>query len=257
MDIRGDHDNSVPRDSRANGRTENNNRDIKFGAASPLTRAGMPLTYWPLALQCYCFGHNAAVVDGNSPYRERFGGNFGYDKLYPFGPEVVFIPSEVTGGDTLQFGPTGKCGIFFRYGINSSCVWSGAYLVARVNGFADMNYHTGERESDNNVITVQMVRDVKRPDNVKDGNFRFPLKQHNGKAFTTPEGWVDCWWGQEMAQEPTSGKPSVANTNTTAQDDLLRIHTAHLDVGDGAMPSLDNVAETSSSNSSGDHPHWQ
>jgi hypothetical protein len=180
-----------------------------------------------LALQCYCFGRNAAVVDGDSPYCKRFGGTFDYDKLYPFGSEIVFIPSEVAGDDALQFEPVGKCGIFLGCGINSFCVWNGAYLVSHVSEFADSNYHTGRRESDNKFITVQMVRDVKRPDNLKEGNFRFPLVAHHDQAFNAPEGWNDCWWGIDGDPEP----PIVTKTTTresSDQDDLLRIHTSHL-----------------------------
>ena len=64
---------------------ENNNRDIKSGTAALLPHAGMPLAYWPYAIQCYCFGRNAGVVDGESPYGERFlayGGNFDQSKMF-------------------------------------------------------------------------------------------------------------------------------------------------------------------------------
>jgi hypothetical protein len=81
----------------------------------------MPLAYWPLALPCYCFGNNVAVADGDSPYRERFGGNFDNDKLFPFGAEIMFIPSKVTGDETLQFDITTQPGIFLGYAVNSSC----------------------------------------------------------------------------------------------------------------------------------------
>jgi hypothetical protein len=103
LGIRGNHDASVPGDSQGNGVTENNNRDTKMGTASLLTHAGVPLAYWPLALPCYCFGHNAAIVDGTSPYRKRFGENFDQTKMFPFGAEVEFIPSKITGDHPLQF----------------------------------------------------------------------------------------------------------------------------------------------------------
>ena len=68
MGIGGFHDTNIPGDSQGNGVAENNNRDIKSGTAALLSHAGMPLAYWPYAIQCYCFGRNAAVVDGESPY---------------------------------------------------------------------------------------------------------------------------------------------------------------------------------------------
>jgi hypothetical protein len=90
MGLGGCHDTSTPGDSQGNGTAENNNRDIKMGAAALITHAGMPLAYWPFALPCYCFGHNTTIVDGTSPYFERFGENFDRSKMFPFGVENIF-----------------------------------------------------------------------------------------------------------------------------------------------------------------------
>jgi hypothetical protein len=76
LGICGNHDTSVPGDSQGDGIAENNDRDVKMGAASLLAHAGFPLAYWPLAMPCYCFGQNAAIADGTSPYCKRFGDNF-------------------------------------------------------------------------------------------------------------------------------------------------------------------------------------
>jgi hypothetical protein len=132
LGIRGNHDTSVPGDSQAKSVAEDNNRDIEMGAASLLAHAGIPLAYWPLALPCFCFGRNVAIVDRTSPYCERFGDNFDQTKMFPFGAEIKFIPSKVAGDPTLQFDATTQPGILLGYATNSSCVWSGAYVAARV-----------------------------------------------------------------------------------------------------------------------------
>jgi hypothetical protein len=71
LGIGGFRDTNIPGDSQGDGVAENNNRDIKSGTAALLLRAGIPLAYWPYAIQCYCVGRNVAVVDGESPYGER------------------------------------------------------------------------------------------------------------------------------------------------------------------------------------------
>jgi hypothetical protein len=97
LGVKGFRDTPPPGDSRANGVAENNNRDTKLGTAALMTHAGVLLAYWPLALPCYCFGTNTAVVDGCSPYQKRSGANFDYNKLYIFGSEVLFIPNVGSG----------------------------------------------------------------------------------------------------------------------------------------------------------------
>jgi hypothetical protein len=125
---------------------ENNSRDIKSGTAALLSHAGMPLAYWPYAIQCYCFGCNAAIVDGESPYGKRIlacRGSFDQSKMFVFRSAVRFIPSKVTGDKTDQFSGSTQPGIFMGYGVNSGCVWGREYLVARAKEFENMNYHTG------------------------------------------------------------------------------------------------------------------
>ena len=112
MGIGGFHDTDIPGDSQGNGVVENNNRDIKSGTAALLSHAGMPLAYCAYALQCYCFGRNAAVVDGDSPCGKRFGDNFDQSKMFVFGSAVRFIPSKVTGDKTEQFAESTQPGLF-------------------------------------------------------------------------------------------------------------------------------------------------
>jgi hypothetical protein len=140
LGIGGFRDTNIPGDSQGDGVAENNNRDIKSGVAALLLRAGIPLAYWPYAIQCYCFGRNVAVVDGESPYGKRFlpcGGNFDQSKMFVFGSAVRFIPSKVTGDKTEQFSGSTQPGIFMGYGVNSGCIWSREYLVAHTKEFRD------------------------------------------------------------------------------------------------------------------------
>jgi hypothetical protein len=113
--------------------------------------------------------------------------------MFSFGVEIMFIPSKVAGDQTLQFDTRAQPGISLGYVTNSSCVWSGAYLVAHMRQSTTMNYHAGRRKDNDKTIAIQIVRDVRRMDNTKDGEFRFPLKEHYDCAFNTPEGWLDCW----------------------------------------------------------------
>jgi hypothetical protein len=96
LGIRGNHDTSAVGDSQGDGNAENNNRDIKMGTESLLAHAGVPLAFWPLAMPCYCFGQNAAIMDGTSPYCKRFGDIFDQSKMSPFGAEVRFAPNKIT-----------------------------------------------------------------------------------------------------------------------------------------------------------------
>jgi hypothetical protein len=112
LGMKGFHDTPPPGDSLATGVEECNNKDIKLRTAAIMTHAGVPLAYWPLAWPCYCFGTNIAVLDGCSPYQKRFGDNFDYNKAYPFGSEVLFIPNKVSGEEQLQFQPRATVGIF-------------------------------------------------------------------------------------------------------------------------------------------------
>jgi hypothetical protein len=206
-----------------------------MGTVFLLAHAGIPFAYWPLALPCYCFGRNVAVIDGDSPYRKRFGDNFDQTKMFPFGTEIMFIPSKVTGDQTLQFDTTTQPGIFLGYATNSGCVWNGAYLVARKRQFTTMRYHAGRRKDDDKTIVIQMVRDVRRMDNTKDGEFRFPLNEHYDRAFNTPEGWLDSWWREQptICRIPT---PDDKSDPLNASNEILRVRVTHLGADPDGLP---------------------
>jgi hypothetical protein len=187
--------------------------EIKLGATALVTHAGVLLAYWPLALPCYCFGTNTAAIDGCSPCQKRFGGNFDYNELCQFGSEVLFVPNEVCGEEQLQFQPNAAVGFFLGYSVYSGCNWGGAYIVSRVGEFATMNYHTGRRREDDKFITAQVAREVFRPGDIKEGDFRFPLNVEYDMAFDAPEGWVDSWCGPK----PTLCMPAVDEKEETAE----------------------------------------
>jgi hypothetical protein len=194
LGVRGDHDNSIPGGSQGNGLAENNDRDIKMGAASLLAHAGLPLACWPIAMPCYWIGQGAAISHSTSPYCERFSDNSDQSKMFPCGAEVLFIPSKITGGPTLHFDTTTRPGTFVGFVGHSGCVWNGAYFVARMKEFARVNYHTGRAKITNKVTVARMVRDVQRVDAAKDAKFNFPLGEHYDKVFNTLDGWLDSSW---------------------------------------------------------------
>jgi hypothetical protein len=203
---------------------------MKSGAAAFLSHAGMPLAYWPYAIECDCFGHNAAIVDGESPYGKRFlafGENFDQSKMFAFGSAVRFIPSKMTGDKTEQFAESTQPGIFMGYGVNSGCIWSGEYLVAHAKEFRDTNYHTGQRKGDGEFVVVQRCANVYRDDAFADALFDFPLKAKHTVAFKTPDGWLDSWWrwddnpGDFIATGEDGGPEHAADEMIRGQDALI------------------------------------
>jgi hypothetical protein len=260
MGIGGFHDTNVPGDSQGDGVAENNNRDIKSGTAALLSHAGMPLAYWPYAIQCYCFGRYAAVVDGESPYGKRFlacGRNFAQSKMFVFGLAVRFIPSKVTGDKTEQFSGSTKPGIFMGYGVNSGSIWSGEYLVAHAKEFRDANYHTRQHKGDGKFIVVQRCANVQCDDATADALFDFPLKEKLSVAFKTPDGWVDSWWCWDdnpsdfIVEGEYGGQERAADIMRRGRDALIEVddhllpdksHREWLDSSEGAYveKSVDN-----------------
>jgi hypothetical protein len=260
MGIAGFHDTNIPGDSQGTGVAENNNRDIKSGIAALLSHAGMPLTYWRYAIRCYCFGRNAVFVDGESPYGKHVlacGGNFDQSKMFVFESAVRFIPSKVTGDKTEQFSGSTQPGVCVGYGINSGCIWSGEYLVARAKEFADTNYHAGQREGDGKFIVVQRCANVQRDDATADALFDFPLKEKHSVAFKTPDGWLDSWWRWDdnpidfIIDGEDGGQEQAVDIMRRGQDALIEVedhllpeksHREWLDSSEGAYveKSVDN-----------------
>jgi hypothetical protein len=216
----GCHDKSTPGDSQGNSAAENNNRDTKMGTAALITHAGVPLAYWPLALPCYCFGHNTTIMDGASPYLKRFGQNFDRAKMCPFGAEIKFIPSKIIGDAAVQFAGTTETGVFVGCGVNSGLVWSGDYLVSHIRQFATMNYHTGERKEGDEYIVIQIVRDVQRVDPSVDSPFAFPLEKHHEAAFDVPEGWRDSYWREPPPPEVIPQAKNIQDDDAVLDDPL-------------------------------------
>jgi hypothetical protein len=100
-----------------------------------------------------------------------------------------------------------------------------------VGEFRDMNYHTGERKSDNKVIRIQHVRDVYRKDATTDAPFEFPLKPHHDEAFDTPDGWLNSWWRNDP-----SAAQIVVPDDKGAADELQHAHMAGRDDEEHLLP---------------------
>jgi hypothetical protein len=117
------------------------------------------------------------------------------------------------------------------YGINSGCVYDGAYLVAHAREFATMKYHTGRRKSDDKVIRIQRVRDAFRKDKPTDAPFEFPLKSYHDEAFHTLDGWLDSWWHYD---------PSVSQI--VVPDDTAEVLSAADELQHARMAGRDDEA---------------
>jgi hypothetical protein len=159
-----------------------------MGTAALITHAGVPMVCWPFALPCYCFGHNTTIVDGASSYFQRFGENFDQSKMFPFGAEIKFVPSEIIGDAAMQFAGTTEAGVFMGYGVNSGLVWSGDYIVSHIRQFANVNYLAGRRKEDDKHIVVQLVRDVQSVGPSINTPFTFPFECAVTRRSTSRRG---------------------------------------------------------------------
>ena len=136
------------------------------GTRTNLVQSGLPLQYWPMAMQ-----HVSMAVNGtpqlkgdDAPWKLRFDEDFP-GQLIPFGAKILFWnnPKRVdnTSGKTS---PTANDGIFLGYHIQPGFAWKGEYLVAKLEA---LDYH-----AETGSITVQRARRVE----LIEGGFVFPLR---------------------------------------------------------------------------------
>ena len=129
-------------------------RHMLEGTRTNLVQAGLPLQYWPLAMQHFSTAVNATpqLNGDDAPWKLRFEEDFP-GLLIPFGAKILFWnnPKRVdnTSGKTS---PTANDGIFLGYHIQPGFAWKGEYLVAKMEA---LDYH-----AENGSITVQRARRV-------------------------------------------------------------------------------------------------
>ena len=89
------HDEALIGDPQNNARAERSVRHVLEGARAILLKSGLPLQFWPYAIQYFCLCCNVRDWKGRpSAYTLRFGEPCPA-KLLPFGSLIDYKPSSV------------------------------------------------------------------------------------------------------------------------------------------------------------------
>ena len=141
-------------------------RHMLEGTWTNLIQPGLPLQYWPLAMQHFSIAVNATpqLKGDDAPWKLRFDEDFP-GQLIPFGAKIAFWnnPKRADNSDS-KMSPTANDGVFLGYHIQPGFAWKGEYLVAKLEA---LDYH-----AENGSITVQRARRVE----LIAGGFVFPLR---------------------------------------------------------------------------------
>ena len=233
--IEANYEKSIPGIHHSNAIIERCNLDIQMGTRVILAQAGLPYCFWPYASPYYCHVENVIKdEDGNSPWLARHGQDF-TGKLVPFGCGVHFLPSSVRkkGWTNMPGGKadTASCwGIFLGYRLAPGGKWTGQYIVAEIDQFANMplDKDTGEKECYVSVhITDQVVMST---DLGNEDGVCFPLKRKYNQVNFSLESRDEI--GEQLDYTYNAfGKPELC---VFTQADA-----------DAAKPDLDPFQETS------------
>ena len=156
-------------------------RHMLEGTRTNLVQSGLPLQYWPMAMQHFSMAVNATpqLNGDDAPWKLRFDEDFP-GQLIPFGAKILFWnnPKRVdnTSGKTS---PTANDGIFLGYHIQPGFAWKGEYLVAKLEA---LDYH-----AETGSITVQRARRVE----LIAGGFVFPLRALKEAKEPKPDRLAD------------------------------------------------------------------
>ena len=139
-------------------------RNMLEGAGANLVQSGMPLQYWPLAIQHFVMAANTSdQLDSSlSSWELRFGEMF-EGMLIPFGAKVLFWNNPNRANNTAgKLSPTSVEGVGYR--TQPGHKWRGEYLVAKLEA---LDHH-----AENNSISIQGTKKVE----LLPGGFSFPLR---------------------------------------------------------------------------------
>jgi len=156
-------------------------RHMLEGTRTNLVQSGLPLQYWPMAMQHFSMAVNATpqLNGDDAPWKLHFDEDFPC-LLIPFGAKILFWnnPKRVdnTSGKTS---PTANDGIFLGYHVQPGFAWKGEYLVAKLEA---LDYH-----AENGSITVQRARRVE----LIEGGFVFPLRALKEAKEPKPDRLAD------------------------------------------------------------------
>ena len=130
------HTRSTPGVHESNAIAESAVRRVLNGTRAILDGAGFEPKWWPYACRCYCFLHNTAMRNGDSPWNKRHGKGHYSGVRVPFGSLVNYVPNP-DDRETLKWGCSGIPGVLLYYDTNSSDVFKGdSFAVARLDELA-------------------------------------------------------------------------------------------------------------------------
>ena len=109
---------AIAGDPQTNAHVERQVQMVKRGCRVLLESAGLPTSYWPLAMQAYCFMRNCIQEgdDGKTAWQRRHGTTF-KPRLLEFGSLVHYKPSKTTkeGKSLGSLGPQTVPGMLLGY----------------------------------------------------------------------------------------------------------------------------------------------
>lgn len=170
------HQTSMPYVNSSKSFVEREIRQMLEGARFNLLQSGLPLRYWPLAMQHHSAAVNACrqLNGAEAPWKLRFGEEF-QGLHVPFGAKILFWNNPARADNTAgKLSPTANDGIFLGYHIQPGHQWKGEYLVAKLEA---LDYHAA-----NGSITVQRTRQMILPS----GGYVFPLRAQQEASGPQP-----------------------------------------------------------------------
>ena len=152
-------------------------RNMLEGARTNLVQSGMPLQYWPLAIQHFAMATNTSdqLDSSPSPWELRFGEMF-EGMAIPFGAKVLFWNNPNRADNTAgKLSPTSVEGVFLGYHVQPGHKWRGEYLVAKLEA---LDYHV-----EHNSLTTQRTKKIE----LLPGGFSFPLRVKQDRKEAIPD----------------------------------------------------------------------
>ena len=152
-------------------------RNMLEGARTNLVQSGMPLQYWPLAIQHFAMATNTSdqLDTSPSPWELRFGEMF-EGMAIPFGAKVLCWNNPNQADNTAgKLSPTSVEGVFLGYHVQPGHKWRGEYLVAKLEA---LDYHV-----EHNSLTIQRTKKIE----LLPGGFSFPLRVKQDRKEAIPD----------------------------------------------------------------------
>ena len=152
-------------------------RNMLEGARTNLVQSGMPLQYWPLAIQHFAMATNTSdqLDSSPSPWELRFGEMF-EGMAIPCGAKVLFWNNPNRADNTAgKLSPTSVEGVFLGYHVQPGHKWRVEYLVAKLEA---LDYHV-----EHNSLTIQRTKKIE----LLPGGFSFPLRVKQDRKEAIPD----------------------------------------------------------------------